>query len=182
MIDLWFLDQSGFAPTLPTGYTWSRRGQRLVVPYEAPQNRRVNVVGAVAPYDAKGTTFIFATRRKPEGRYDAAAHLAFVDQVAAASAPDRPCVIVLDNYSVHHSQIVKEAIPALAERQITFCYLPPYSPELNPIEPIWKQVKYQDIPERSHPTDVALQAAVEAALAHRARILKETRHDLPRSA
>jgi hypothetical protein len=182
MIDLWFLDQSGFAPTLPTGYTWSRRGHRLVVPYEAPQNRRVHVVGAIAPYDAEGTTFLSATRRKPEGRYDAAAHLAFVDQVAAAGAADRPCVIVLDTDSVHHSQIVKEAIPALAARNITFCSLPPYSPELNPIERVWQQMKYQDIPERSHATDVALQAAVEAALAHRARIMKETRHDLPRSA
>lgn len=32
MRDLYFLDESGFAPTMPTGYTWSRAGQRAVVP------------------------------------------------------------------------------------------------------------------------------------------------------
>lgn len=65
---------------------------------------------------------------------------------------------------------------------LRFCYLPPSSPELNPIEALWKQVKYQGIPERSHPTEAALQAAVEAALANRARTLHQPTHDLPHGA
>lgn len=182
MIDLWFLDQSGFCPTLPTGYGWGRRGHRLVVPYEAPQGRRVNVVGALAPYDPTGSRFLFETWRKTEGRYDATAHLAFVDRVARAGVPSRPCVIVLDNYSVHHSQPVKQATPDLAARAVSFTFLPPYSPELNPIEAQWRHLKHQDIPDRSHPTDVALQAAVERALTNRARMLRGATHDLPRPA
>jgi hypothetical protein len=187
VIDLWFLDQSGFAPTLPTGYGWGRLGTRLVVPYEAPQGRRVNAVGALAPYDPAGPRLVYETRRKGEGRYDAAAHLAFVRRVAGTALPTgarraRPCVVVLDNYSVHHSQAVKDAFPDLTAADVHFCYLPPYSPELNPIEPVWRQVKYQDIPERSHPTDTALQAAVEAALAIRARRLAGNTNDLPRPA
>jgi transposase len=189
MIDLFFLDQSGFAPTLPTGYSWGRLGTRLVVPYEAPQGRRVNAVGALAPYDPAGPRLVFETRRTAEGRYDAAAHLAFVRRVAALAedpateaARVRPCVIALDNYSVHHAAAVKEMMPALAAVGVDFFYLPAYSPELNPIEPIWRQVKYQDIPERSHPTDTALQLAVETALAHRDRSLRESTHNLPRPA
>ncbi len=188
MIDLWFLDQSGFAPTLPTGSSWGRLGTRLVVPYEAPQGRRVNVVGALAPYAPGGPRLLFETRRKPEGRYDAATHLAFVRRLAGrtAAAPPvaaaRPCVVVLDNYSVHHSQVVTAALPALTAANIHFWYLPPYSPELNAIEPVWRQVKYQDLPDRSHPTDTALQTAVESALADRAQRLARTTHDLPRPA
>ena len=184
MIDLWFLDQSGFCPTLPTGYGWGRLGRRLVVPYEAPQGRRVNVVGALAPYDPAGPRLVFESRRKVEGRYDAVAHLAFVQRLAGGGTNRRvrPCVVVLDNYSVHHSQAVKDALPNLATRGVHFCYLPPYSPELNPIEPVWRQVKYQDLPERSHPTDFALQAAVESALATRAHRLAETTNNLPRPA
>jgi len=182
LIDRWFLDERGFAPTLPTGYRWGRLGTRLVVPYEAPQGRRVNVIGALAPDDPAGTRFVFQTRRKADGRFDAAACVAFVDRVVAAGTPGRPCVIVLDNYSVHHSKAVKDALPGLAERGVTFCYLTPYSPELNPIEALWKQTKYQDLPERRHLTDVALQAAVETALAARARKLAEATHNLPRSA
>lgn len=189
MIDLFFLDQSGFAPTLPTGYTWGRRGRRVVVPYEAPQGRRVNAVGAFAPYDPAGPRLLFETRRKAEGRYDAAAHLAFVRRIAglppeptAAGRRARPCVVVLDNYSVHHSQAARDALPGLAEQGVDFCFLPPYSPELNPIEPVWRQTKYHDIPERSHPTDTALQTAVEAALTARARRLADPTNELPRRA
>ena len=189
MIDLVFLDQSGFAPTLPTGATWGRRGRRVVVPYEAPQGRRVTAVGAYAPYDPAGPSLRFATRRKADGPYDAAVHLAFVRHIAglppeptAAARRARPCVIVLDNYAVHHAAAVKSAAPDLADQGVTFCYLPPYSPELNPIEPVWRQVTYQDIPERSHPTDPARQTAVEAALTERARHLAESTTKLPRRA
>lgn len=82
MIDLFFLDQSGFAPTLPTGFTWGRRGRRVVVPYQAPQGRRINAVGAFAPNDPTGPRLRFETRRTAEGRYAAAVHLAFVRRVA----------------------------------------------------------------------------------------------------
>ena len=46
MIDLCHLDEAGCALTLPTTYSWYPRGQRLRVPYQAPQGRRVNVIGA----------------------------------------------------------------------------------------------------------------------------------------
>lgn len=103
MIDLWYLDESGFAPTLPIGSGWGRLGSRLVVPYEAPAGRRVNAVGALAPHGPAGPRFLYETRRKAEGGYDAAAHLAFVARLAKAGSVDRPCVVVLDNYAVYHS-------------------------------------------------------------------------------
>jgi len=183
VIDPWFLDQSGFAPTLPTGYSWGRLGARLGVPCEAPRGRRVDAAGAPAPHAAAGPRLLFEARRTADGPYDAAAHLAFVARLAAARPdPARPCVVVLDTYAVHHSRPVKDAIPALAERGVRFCYLPPYSPEPNPIEAAWKQVKHQDTPERGHATEAALQAAVEAALADRARKLAKPTHDLPQDA
>ncbi|HZS89499.1 MAG TPA: transposase [Chloroflexota bacterium] len=45
-MDLCHLDEGGFALTLPTTYTWYLRGARLRVPYQAPQGRRVNAIGA----------------------------------------------------------------------------------------------------------------------------------------
>ena len=49
LIELYYMDEAGFAPTLPMGYTWAREGVRAIVPYEAPEGRRVNVIGALAP-------------------------------------------------------------------------------------------------------------------------------------
>jgi putative transposase len=46
VIDLCHLDEAGFALTLPTTYSWCPQGERLRVPYQAPQGRRVNVIGA----------------------------------------------------------------------------------------------------------------------------------------
>lgn len=150
--------------------------------HEAPEGRRVNVVGAWAPYDPAGAHLVFETRRADEGKYDGVAHLHFVTHIVAglpdARPPDyqrsRPCVIVVDNYAVHHSRVVKAEIPALKTAGVRFFFLPPYSPELNMIEPIWRQIKYQDIPDRSFLTIEELQSAVTAALTSRSGSFQST--------
>jgi hypothetical protein len=214
--DLYHLDEAGFAPTLPTSYTWARVGTRPVVPYEAPQGRRVNVIGALAAHGPR-PRFVYASRRtgRPTktpktpktpraaktpstggtstGRLDSAAFLAFVCQEVAqlpalwdALPPDyvrdRPCTIALDNYSVHHSKLVQAAIPVLERAGVTFFYLPPYSPELSTIEPVWHHTKYTDITTRSYADGDALHQAVSHALDKRAAALQNAAQHLPRAA
>lgn len=48
-------------------------------------------------------------------------------------------IIVLDNSAVHRS---KKLAAALKEDGFRFVYLPPYSQDLNPIEYLWKTIKY----------------------------------------
>lgn len=142
------------------------------------------MVGAWAPFDPAGPRLVFATRRSDEGKYDAEAHLRFVEQQVAGLpevVPDgyrraRPCVIVLDNYAVHHAQLVKDRIPILKQAGVSFFFIPPYSPELNLIEPIWRQVKHQDIPTRSFLTIEELQTAVVTALDRRSVSYQPTNH------
>jgi hypothetical protein len=185
LIDLVFLDQSGFSRTLPTGYSWIRRGKRLRVDYRAPQGQRVNVVGAYAPYRKTGPRLLWESRRSKQGKYDGWAHLAFLFGRVAGFGPGeelsrlpRPLVIVLDNYSVHHSEPVKLAQPYLAAANIFLFYLPTYSPELNLIEPLWRELKYHDLQDRSYETEQLLQEAVEGALEQKARQLAESSEDL----
>ena len=182
MIDLYFLDESGFAPTLPTSSTWARQGTRVIVPYEAPQGRRVNVIGALAP-DGPTPRLVYASRA---GKLDGEAFLQLLWQdVAGLPAPPaalppdytraRPCIVVLDNYSVHRSRLVQDAQPALEAAGVSFFYLPPYSPELNAIEPLWRHIKYEDLPVRSYSTADALKAAGDHALDdHAARVQQST--------
>ena len=47
-------------------------------------------------------------------------------------------VVVMDNLRSHHVQGVKEAFD---DAGIRFLYLPPYSPDLNPIEKMWSKMK-----------------------------------------
>lgn len=45
---LYYLDECGFSPTLPVGYSWTLPGLRKFIPYEAPQGRRVRPTGPSA--------------------------------------------------------------------------------------------------------------------------------------
>jgi hypothetical protein len=176
--DLWFLDASGFAPTLPTGWTWARVGCRPLVWDAPPAGRRLNVLGALAPYGPDRRL----AWTSPAGKVDSAAVLDFVWRaVAGLPAPPadlpagyrrpRPCVVVLDNASAHVSRAVKAALPALAAAGVLLYHLPPYSPQLNRSEELRRHVKDEGMPVRSFRTLDELRAAVEDALvAHAARL------------
>jgi transposase len=56
------------------------------------------------------------------------------------SNPQGKIAIILDNFKSHHARIVKETAKML---NMCLIFLPPYSPDLNPIEFIWKSIKKQ---------------------------------------
>jgi putative transposase len=63
------MDEAGFALTLPTNYSWYPVGERLLIPYEAPQGRRVNAIGAYFSHGPLAGRFEFQTyARLPESR------------------------------------------------------------------------------------------------------------------
>ncbi|MBP5891975.1 transposase [Streptomyces scabiei] len=192
--DLIYLDESGFAPTMPTGYTWSRVGQRAVVPKEDTQGRRVNVLGA----KIVGTEPDLLWQRT-DGKIDATVLLDFVcvrlaglgggasvqelaaDGVGVDSIPvwcrGRPCTVVLDNASAHVAKAFKGRRRQLAKIGVELFYLPPYSPELNDIELVWRQAKYEDYPQRTQTsTDDIGQAVDEALTCRRNRIRTPARN------
>ena len=80
------------------------------------------------------------------------------ERLPTASAPR---VVVLDNAGIPTSKVVKAARPGLARQGIYLYYLPAYSPELNRIEPVFKQVKHHDMPVRSYTSKAELRKAVE---------------------
>jgi transposase len=153
-LELFYLDESGFAPSLPTGYSWCLPGQRKRVKYEYPQGRRVNVLSAYRPDGAGPWLGVQAFERT----------LTSDDLIASLkSLPGSvvPRVVVLDNASLHVSKVVKAQRRDLARQGIYLYYLPAYSPELNRIEPVFRQVKYQEIPVRSYTSKTSLRQAVE---------------------
>ena len=55
-------------------------------------------------------------------------------------------IIVLDNASIHKSKAFKQKIKQWQEDDLYIYFLPPYSPELNKIEILWRFIKYKWIP------------------------------------
>jgi transposase len=194
--DVIFLDESGFAPTMPTGYTWSRIGQRAVVPREDTRNRRVNVLGALVVGTAPDLLW-----ERTTGTIDAAVLLEFVCRrlaglpggaaaldLAADGAPipvwrrHRPCTVVLDNASAHVAKAFKGRRDQLAKIGVELFYLPPRSPELNDIERIWRSAKYEDYPHRSHTDIEAIGTAVDQALTRQRARLQGSAANFPKAA
>lgn len=76
--------------------------------------------------------------------------------------------VVLDNYSVHKSQVVTDACPHLEAANVHLVYLPAYCPELSGIEPVWNDLKQHQLRTRSYTRVRDLKQAVEAAFARKA--------------
>jgi hypothetical protein len=123
---------------------------------------------------------------RPEevGTLDAEVFLAFLWTLAGKGGEqgadwrrERPLMVALDNYSVHKSERVKQELPALTAADIHLVYLPAYSPELSAIEPIWRDVKYHGLPERSYRTCGGLKRAVDRSLAGKAIQLREAQRE-----
>jgi transposase len=130
-------------------------GQRKRVKYEYPQGRRVNVLASYAPYGPAPWLDALPFERTLTSD-DLIAYLK--ERLPASKLPR---VVVLDNASLHVSKVTKGARPGLAALGIYLYYLPAYSPELNEIEPVFKQVKHHEIHQRSHTSKVELRGSVE---------------------
>jgi transposase len=153
-VRLLYLDETGFSPSLPTGYSWCLPGQRKRVKYEYPQGRRVNALAAYEPFAP--TPWLDAVPFERTLTSDDL--LAYLRGLPATGVPR---VVVLDNASLHVSKVTKAARPGLAKLGVFLYYLPPYSPELNRIEAVFKQVKHHEMPTRSQNTRAELRHAVE---------------------
>ena len=153
-------------------YCWVRRGERKRIPYESPQGRRVNVLAVVdvdGPVSALHWVGYAGTWR---GEHLVRLCEELLDGPLAMAVPT---VIVLDNASYHHARVVRDALPALAERGLTLFYLPPYSPKLNAIERVFRAIKHTRLPERRYATLGALQTAVDDAFdAHERHLIAKS--------
>ena len=106
--------------------------------------QRRRETGEIAPRRWHTTTFLAALRvtglTAPavfDGPIDGVSFLAYIEQVLAPTL--RPGdVVVLDNLSVHRSPAVRAAVETVGA---TLCFLPKYSPDLNPIELCFAKLK-----------------------------------------
>jgi hypothetical protein len=133
-----------------------RRGERKRMPYENPERRRLNVMALATQGQDAAALYWMTTRR----HFGAGDFLHFLRELPPAPVPT---VIVLDNVGFHRAREVRDARVDLRRCGIYLYYLPPYSPELNDIERLFRTIKHHELPERRYSTFDALDAAVVAA-------------------
>jgi transposase len=95
-----------------------------------------------------------------EGALDGDAFEVYVKQVLGPTL-EAGDIVVMDNLSVHKVAWVKEAIEACGA---VLEYLPPYSPDFNPIEKCWSKIKTALRAAKPRTVDELMNALKEALL------------------
>jgi transposase len=128
-----FIDESAALTNLVRLYARSPEGQRAYGTVPCGQWKRLTVLGALGLGGMIGAMSV-------EAATTGAAFYTFLEQVLLPELRIRKpdAVIIMDNLAAHKAAAVRE----LLERSgFTYHYLPPYSPDLNPIEPAWAKMK-----------------------------------------
>ncbi len=125
-----FLDESGINTDMTRIYGRALGGKRCVD--KAPVNT------------PKNTTILSSVRLNGETAYTTyqggTTSKNFIEYLKNVLAPTlhEDDIVVMDNMSTHHSKDVQKTIEKL---KINVIYLPPYSPDFNPIEKMWSKIK-----------------------------------------
>jgi transposase len=132
-------------------HAWIKRGTELVAPKPMNWGDNLTMIGAVrqSQWVTLSTAFQTANRER------------FTKWVRCALAPKlRPGdVVILDNAQAHKGPQIRRELRKVGAR---LKFLPPYSPDFNPIEPAWALVK-KDIKRVAPRTPTALRRAAQNA-------------------
>lgn len=154
MNSLVFLDESGIKTNMTRLYGRSLHGSRC---HDSAPCGRWKTLTVLSSVRLEGSTesivFPGATDRK---MFDA-----YVEKVLAPSLREGD-IVIMDNLSAHKSEAAYQSIKS---KKATYLFLPPYSPDLNPIEKMWSKVK-QLLKGMKARTHEELFEAVGKALSH----------------
>jgi len=124
-IEVWFSDESGFLGDPRPRRVWAIKGSKIKTTRTC-QHLRESVIGAVCPKSGALSALVVS-------HVNTDIFQLFIDQLAKETE-GRKIVLVLDNASWHKADKLKW-------HHIQPMYLPPYSPDLNPIERLWQVMK-----------------------------------------
>ena len=125
-----FLDESGVTTEMTRRYGWGPRSERVREAVPAGHWRTLTVLAALTTEGVLASMSI-------ESPTDGDVFLAFLEQVLAPQLQPGHLVI-LDNLAAHKVDGVRQIIES---RGASLLYLPPYSPDFNPIEQAWSKLK-----------------------------------------
>jgi transposase len=135
---IFFADEANVRTDYHAGTTWARVGQTPVVPGSGRKDS-VSMVSAISPRGEIHFRIYYSGITTDE-------FLEFCRMLLRDAG--RPVFLIMDNSRVHRATAVRE----FAEKSkglLTIFFLPPYSPDLNPDEWVWKNVKHDKIARAS---------------------------------
>jgi transposase len=135
--EIYFGDEAGVRSDGHAGTTWSPRGQTPIV-LTTGQRFGLNMISAVS---SKGLLRFMIVRGKVAGEQVCE----FIRRLMHGAK--RPIFLILDGHPMHKSRRVRQCVAGY-EGKLKLFFLPPYSPELNPDEQVWHDLKSNGIGRR----------------------------------
>ena len=132
--EIWFGDESGIRSDFHAGTTWGIRGKTPLVRTDGSRYS-LNMISAISP---RGQLRFMVV----SGRVNGNRFVQFLKRLVHGAK--RPIFLVVDGHSIHLSKMVRRLLESLKGKLRIFL-LPPYSPELNPDELVWNDLKNQEI-------------------------------------
>lgn len=129
-LDLYYGDATRISEEGYVPYGWQFEDEEVVIP--ACRGEAINCFGLIS----RANDFIFKNTTK---NIDAQFIVEFMDEFSMNIS--KPTVVVLDNAKPHVAKKVKNCLEDWNNRGLFIFYLPPYSPNLNIIERLWKEFK-----------------------------------------
>jgi transposase len=144
-VEVWFEDEARFGQkgTLTTG--WAERGSRPTAPKQGAFGN-LHVLTAVCPATGEAEGLVSPA-------LNAEVVQLFLDQLSAATPAGTHRLLVWDGAGYHVAKGLR--VPA----NLTVLTLPPYSPELNPVERLWRYLRDHHWSNRVYPTTTDLESA-----------------------
>jgi len=128
--DIVFVDEAGLNNNEVYPYGWAQKGQRLNMFKLGCRTQRISIIGALNLKEFFAPLFF-------EGYTNQAVFITYLKEVLMPVLKPGQYV-VLDNAAFHKNSVIRELI----EKAGCFLkFLPPYSPDLNPIEHQWHSLK-----------------------------------------
>lgn len=122
-------DEAGFSMKPVVGSTWATRGQTPII-FAKTNWKKLSTIGGITSTGQ----FLQQTH---EGSIKTPQVLAFLSHVLRHVAGR--VTVIFDNARIHRAKAVQEFVTN--HERLSIVYLPPYSPELNPMELVWAFVK-----------------------------------------
>lgn len=152
-IDLFFADESGFNMQGSVPYAWQPKGEYIhITPSKTPGTQVFGLMSLdnrLEAYTCKGSM-----------NSDMA--IAFINDFNKSRTC--PTAIVIDNAPIHHSHKFHEQVAKWKQEDLYIFFLPTYSPHLNPIEILWRMMKYHWIPYENLKSQQELDITLEQIL------------------
>jgi len=151
---LLFGDEASFPQWGSLTYTWAKTGQQPTI----------KTSGIRKGYKVFGLVDYFSGRffsEAIEERFNSNTYIEFLTNILSKTRKN--LVLIHDGASYHTSKAVKQFISEHTNR-LTVYTLPPYSPDYNPIEKVWKRIKKDAIHLHYFPTYELLKEKVDEAL------------------